>query len=242
MIEVSHLTKYYGDFPAVQDISFSAQMGEVLGFLGPNGAGKSTTMRIITGFMPASQGTVKVAGFDVLKESHEVRRRLGYLPENPPLYPDMIVSSYLKFVARIKGVPKAGVRPALESALEKCSLENVANRLIRHLSKGYRQRVGLAQAFIHDPPVLILDEPTLGLDPRQTLEIRNLINDLAEDRTVILSTHLLPEVSQICNKLVIINEGRLVVEQELNELVRGTTLEDVFIRTISEGKQESLPA
>ncbi len=242
MIEVSHLTKYYGDFPAVQHISFSAQMGEVLGFLGPNGAGKSTTMRIITGFMPASQGTVTVAGFDVFKESHEVRRRLGYLPENPPLYSDMTVSSYLKFVARIKGVPKSGVRPALDATLEKCSLEKVANRLIRHLSKGYRQRVGLAQALIHDPPVLILDEPTLGLDPRQTLEIRNLINDLAEDRTVILSTHILPEVSQICNKLVIINEGKLVLEQDLNELIRGTTLEEVFIRTISEVTQEPLPS
>lgn len=241
MIEVSHLTKYYGDFPAVQNISFSAQMGEVLGFLGPNGAGKSTTMRIITGFMPASQGTVTVDGFDVFKESHEVRRRLGYLPENPPLYSDMTVSSYLKFVARIKGVPKSGVRPALDATLEKCSLEKVANRLIRHLSKGYRQRVGLAQALIHDPPVLILDEPTLGLDPRQTLEIRNLINDLAEDRTVILSTHILPEVSQICNKLVIINEGKLIVERDLNELIRGSTLEDVFIRTISEVTQEPLP-
>ena len=152
MIEVSHLTKYYGDFPAVQNISFSAQMGEVLGFLGPNGAGKSTTMRIITGFIPASQGTVTVDGFDVFKESHEVRRRLGYLPENPPLYSDMTVSSYLKFVARIKGVPKTGVLPALDATIEKCSLESVANRLIRHLSKGYRQRVGLAQALIHDPP------------------------------------------------------------------------------------------
>ena len=209
-------------------------MGEVLGFLGPNGAGKSTTMRIITGFIPASQGTVTVDGFDVFKESHEVRRRLGYLPENPPLYTDMTVSSYLKFVARIKGVPKTGVLATLDATIEKCSLESVANRLIRHLSKGYRQRVGLAQALIHDPPVLILDEPTLGLDPRQTLEIRNLINDLAEDRTVILSTHILPEVSQICNKLVIINEGKLVLEQDLKELTRGTTLEDVFIRTISE--------
>jgi ABC-2 type transport system ATP-binding protein len=240
MIEVSHLTKYYGDFPAVQNISFSAQMGEVLGFLGPNGAGKSTTMRIITGFIPASQGTVTVDGFDVFKESHEVRRRLGYLPENPPLYSDMTVSSYLKFVARIKGVPKTGVLPTLDATLEKCSLESVANRLIRHLSKGYRQRVGLAQALIHDPPVLILDEPTLGLDPKQTLEIRNLINDLAEDRTVILSTHILPEVSQICNKLVIINEGKLVLEQDLQELTRGATLEDVFIRTISEVTEEHL--
>ncbi len=240
MIEVSHLTKYYGDFPAVQNISFSAQMGEVLGFLGPNGAGKSTTMRIITGFIPASQGTVTVDGFDVFKESHEVRRRIGYLPENPPLYSDMTVISYLKFVARIKGVPKTGVLPALDATLEKCSLESVANRLIRHLSKGYRQRVGLAQALIHDPPVLILDEPTLGLDPRQTLEIRNLINDLAEDRTVILSTHILPEVSQICNKLIIINEGKLVLEQDLKELTHGTTLEDVFIRSISEVTEEPL--
>jgi len=241
MIEVSRLTKFYGDYPAVQDISFSAQRGEILGFLGPNGAGKSTTMRIITGFIPASQGTVTVEGFDVFRESHEVRRRIGYLPENPPLYSDMTVSSYLKFVARIKGVTKKGIMPNLDATVEKCSLESVAYRLIRHLSKGYRQRVGLAQALIHDPPVLILDEPTLGLDPKQTLEIRQLIKDLAENRTVILSTHILPEVSQICNKLIIINEGKLVVEKDLKELTSGTSLEDVFIRSITEQTQEPLP-
>ncbi len=239
MIEVTRVTKFYGDYPAVQDISFSAQRGEILGFLGPNGAGKSTTMRIIAGFISATQGNVIVEGFDGFRESHEVRRRIGYLPENPPLYTDMTVSSYLKFVATIKGVSKDHVPAALEATLEKCSLELVADRLIRHLSKGYRQRVGLAQALIHDPPVLILDEPTLGLDPKQTLEMRRLIKDLAEDRTVILSTHILPEVSQICNKLVIINQGRLVLEKNLKELIRGTTLEEVFIRSLAETIGES---
>ena len=238
MIEVSRVSKFYGDYAAVQDISFSAQRGEILGFLGPNGAGKSTTMRVISGYVPATQGSVVVEGFDVFKESHEVRRRLGYLPENPPLYNDMTVNSYLKFVATIKGVAKQDVTIALAATLERCSLESVADRLIGHLSKGYRQRVGLAQALIHDPPVLILDEPTLGLDPKQTLEMRRLIKDLAEDRTVILSTHILPEISQICNKLVIINRGRLVLEKDLKELVREISLEELFIRCLSESNGE----
>ncbi len=216
MVEVSGLTKYYGDLCAIQDVSFAVQRGEILGFLGPNGAGKTTTMRIITGFMPANQGTVKVENFDVQTQSREVRKRIGYLPENPPVYSHMTVSSYLEFVARIKGVPKKQVRGSLERVLQKCSLTEVASRLIGHLSKGYRQRVGLAQALIHDPPVLILDEPTIGLDPRQIIEIRSLIKELAGDRTVILSTHILPEVSQVCTKVVIINDGRVVVEKNLN--------------------------
>lgn len=238
MIEVSRVSKFYGDYAAVQDISFSAQRGEILGLLGPNGAGKSTTMRVISGYVPATHGSVVVEGFDVFKESHEVRRRLGYLPETPPLYDDMTVNSYLKFVAAIKGVAKQEVSRALAATLERCSLEVVADRLIGHLSKGYRQRVGLAQALIHDPPVLILDEPTLGLDPKQTLEMRRLIKDLAEDRTVILSTHILPEVSQICNKLVIINRGKLVLENDLKELTRGISLEELFIRCLSESNGE----
>ena len=233
MVEVHGLTKYYGDLRAIQDVSFSVQKGEILGFLGPNGAGKTTTMRIITGFMPATEGTVTVDGFDILKESHEVRRRIGYLPENPPLYHDMTVSSYLTFVGRIKGVARSEISSALEEVLEECSLMDVARRIVSRLSKGYRQRVGLAQALIHNPPVLILDEPTIGLDPKQIIEIRGLIKELASERTVILSTHILPEVSQICGKVVIINEGRVVVEKNLNELAQGGSLEEVFLRYIS---------
>ena len=233
MIEVSRLTKYYGDFCAIQNVSFTAQRGEILGLLGPNGAGKTTTMRIITGFMPATEGTATVEGFDVFKESHEVRRRIGYLPENPPLYNDMTVSSYLKFVGRIKGVSRKEISSALAGVLEKCSLTEVADRLVGRLSKGYRQRVGLAQALIHSPAVLILDEPTIGLDPKQIIEIRSLIRELSGDRTVILSTHILPEVSQLCNKVVIINEGKVVVENNLQELTQGVTLEEVFLRYIS---------
>lgn len=239
MVEVSGVTKYYGEVCAIQDVSFTAQRGEILGLLGPNGAGKTTTMRIITGFMPATEGTVNVDGFDVLQESHEVRRRIGYLPENPPLYYDMTVSSYLKFVGRIKGVPRKEIPGSLDGVLQKCALTEVADRLLGQLSKGYRQRVGLAQAMIHNPAVLILDEPTLGLDPRQIIEIRSLIRELSGDRTVILSTHILPEVSQICNKVVIINEGRVVVEKSLEELTQGATLEEVFLRYISkEGREK----
>lgn len=238
MVEVSGLTKYYGDFRAVQDVSFTVQRGQILGFLGPNGAGKTTTMRIITGFMPATLGTVRVEGFDIQNQSQEVRRRIGYLPEHPPLYPHMTVNSYLEFVARIKGIAKKHVPENLNRVVEKCSLTQVAARLIGHLSKGYRQRVGLAQALIHDPPVLILDEPTIGLDPRQIIEIRSLIKELAGDRTVILSTHILPEVSQVCTKVVIINEGRIVVEKNLKELTQGVTLEEVFLQYISQDNGE----
>ena len=238
MVEVSRLTKNYSEFRAIQDVSFTAHRGQILGFLGPNGAGKSTTMRIIAGFMPATEGTVVVEGFDVFRDSHEVRRRLGYLPETPPLYPDMTVSSYLKFVARIKGVPKKQITATLETTLERCSLESVANRLLGHLSKGYQQRAGLAQALIHNPPVLILDEPTLGLDPKQIIEIRSLIKELSGNRTVILSTHILPEVSQICDKVVIISEGKVVVEKDLKELTEGMTLEEVFVYYISKDIKE----
>ncbi|MEK7210915.1 MAG: ATP-binding cassette domain-containing protein [Candidatus Binatota bacterium] len=238
MVEVSRLTKYYGDLCAVQNISFTAQRGEILGLLGPNGAGKTTTMRIIAGFMPATEGTATVDGFDVFKESHQVHRRIGYLPENPPLYNDMTVSSYLKFVGQIKGVSRKEISTALDGVLEKCSLTDVAFRLVGHLSKGYRQRLGLAQALIHNPTVLILDEPTIGLDPRQIIEIRSLIRELSGDRTVILSTHILPEVSQLCNKVVIINEGRVAVEKDLKELTQGITLEEVFLKYISKEAEE----
>jgi ABC-2 type transport system ATP-binding protein len=192
MIEVNDLTKLYGDRVAVAGVSFSVAQGQVLGFLGPNGAGKTTTMRMLTGFIPPSSGTARVAGFDVFSQSAEVRRRIGYLPESPPLYTDMTVSSYLTFVAKLKGVARREVAGARERAIERTGLSDVTGRLLSHLSKGYKQRVGLAQAIINDPEVLVLDEPTIGLDPRQIIEIRSLIKDLAGQRTVILSTHILP--------------------------------------------------
>jgi ABC-2 type transport system ATP-binding protein len=233
MIEVANLSKRYGDLTAIRDVSFSAADGQILGFLGPNGAGKTTTMRIITGFMPATSGTVRVDGFDVFEQSTEVRRRIGYLPENPPLYNDMSVAAYLRFVAKLKGLSRgADIAAALDRVLETCGLTAVRERLLGHLSKGFRQRVGLAQALIHDPPVLVLDEPTIGLDPRQIIEIRGLIKTLGGKRTIVLSTHILPEVSQVCDKVVIINDGRIVVEDQLANLTRGRSLEEVFIATI----------
>jgi ABC-2 type transport system ATP-binding protein len=233
MIEVANLSKRYGELTAVDDVSFTASPGEIVGFLGPNGAGKTTTMRVITGFLPATSGTVRVAGFDVFEQSTEVRRRIGYLPENPPLYNDMTVAAYLRFVARLKGLGRADTRDAVERVLETCGLAGVRDRLLAHLSKGFRQRVGLAQALIHDPPVLVLDEPTIGLDPRQIIEIRSLIKSLGGERTVVLSTHILPEVSQVCDKVVIISDGRVVVEDRLADLTRERTLEEVFIASIS---------
>src|ERR1051325_7947049 len=233
MIEVANLSKRYGDLAAIRDVSFTAADGQILGFLGPNGAGKTTTMRIITGFMPATTGTVRVDDFDVFEQSTEVRRRIGYLPENPPLYNDMNVGSFLRFVARLKGMARADLGAAVERVLETCGLTGVSDRLLGHLSKGFRQRVGLAQALIHDPPVLILDEPTIGLDPRQIIEIRSLIKTLGGKRTVVLSTHILPEVSQVCDKVVIINDGRIVIEDLLTNLTRTRSLEEVFIEAIS---------
>ena len=210
MIEVQHLTKRYGRVTAVDDISFRVERGEILGFLGPNGAGKTTTMRILTGYMPATEGKAIVAGFDVFEQPIEAKRRTGYLPETPPLYPDMSVVEYLDFVAKIKGIPAAGRRERVRAAIERTRIGDMAYRLCSKLSKGYRQRVGLAQALIHNPDVLILDEPTAGLDPKQIIETRQLIRDLAGDHTVILSTHILPEVSQTCQRVVIINKGRVV--------------------------------
>jgi ABC-2 type transport system ATP-binding protein len=210
VIEVQHLTKRYGRFTAVDDVSFRVERGEILGFLGPNGAGKTTTMRILTGFMPATEGKALVAGFDVFEQPLEAKRRTGYLPETPPLYPDMTVAEYLSFVAKIKGVPSAERRERIGVVMERTRVNDMANRLCSKLSKGYRQRVGLAQALIHNPDVLILDEPTAGLDPKQIIETRELIKELAGDHTVILSTHILPEVSQTCERVVIINKGRVV--------------------------------
>jgi ABC-2 type transport system ATP-binding protein len=233
MLEVRNLTKRYGDIVAVRDISFSASQGQILGFLGPNGAGKTTTMRILTGFLPATSGTAKVAGFDVFTESAEVRRRIGYLPENPPLYTEMTAEAYLRFVARIKGMARSTIEDAIDRVIDTCGLESVRHRLLGQLSKGYRQRAGLAQALIHDPPVLVLDEPTIGLDPIQIREIRALVQKLAGERTIILSTHILPEVSQICEKVVIINEGQVVLEEDMASLKASGTLEDVFLQAIA---------
>ena len=219
MIEVQNLTKHYGPVTAIRDVSFRVAPGEIVGFLGPNGAGKSTTMRILSCFMPASGGTAKVAGYDVFRESMEVRKRIGYLPENVPLYGDMRVASYLDFVAEVKGVPRGQRRRQVGSVMERCLIADVQNRLISTLSKGYRQRVGLAQAIVSDPHVLILDEPTIGLDPRQITEIRSLIKSLAGEHTVILSTHILPEVSMVCNSVVIINRGAIVAQGPIDMLV-----------------------
>jgi ABC-2 type transport system ATP-binding protein len=233
MIEVKNLTKAYGSFVAVRDVSFKAEDGQILGFLGPNGAGKTTTMRIITGYMPATTGTVLINGLDIFSNSLEARRLIGYLPENPPLYTDMRVDGYLRFVAKLRGVKRAAVEAAVEHALRVCGLSEMAHRICGQLSKGYRQRVGLAQALIHDPPVLVLDEPTIGLDPRQIHEIRELIRGLAGKRTIVLSTHILPEVSQICDKVVIINDGGVVLEEQIAQLPAGTSLEDVFLNAIA---------
>ena len=212
MIEVRELSKHYGDVVAVENISFRAEQGVILGFLGPNGAGKTTTMRMLTCYLPPSQGEAKVAGFDVFEESREVRKRIGYLPEQPPVYHDMTVKSYLRFVAKIKGVSSSALNGRLDETMEKTGIAHHQNTVIGHLSKGYRQRVGLAQALIHEPEVLILDEPTVGLDPRQIIEIREMIKGLGGDHTVILSTHILSEVSMTCGQLVIINNGRIAGE------------------------------
>jgi ABC-2 type transport system ATP-binding protein len=210
MIEVQGLTKHYGRVTAVDDVSFRVERGEILGFLGPNGAGKTTTMRILTGYMPPSEGRAAVAGFDVFDQPIEAKRRTGYLPETPPLYPDMTVREYLDFVARIKGVAASERRGRLDAVMARTRVDDMAGRLCGKLSKGYRQRVGLAQAILHNPEVLVLDEPTAGLDPKQIIETRELIKGLAGTHTIILSTHILPEVSQTCQRVVIINRGRVV--------------------------------
>jgi ABC-2 type transport system ATP-binding protein len=219
MIEVDHLTKSYGPVAAIRDVSFTVSPGQIVGFLGPNGAGKSTTMRILACFMPASSGAAKVAGYDVFAQSMEVRRRIGYLPENVPLYTDMRVAAYLDFVAEVKGIGRSERRRRVADVMDRCMVAEMQNRLIGKLSKGYRQRVGLAQAIVSDPDVLILDEPTIGLDPKQITEIRSLIKSLAGQHTVILSTHILPEVSMVCDAVIIINKGAIVAQGPIDTLV-----------------------
>jgi len=233
MIEVENLTKRYGRSTAVDGISFKVQKGEILGFLGPNGAGKTTTMRILTCYLPPTEGTARVAGFDVFERPLEVKRRLGYVPETPPLYPDMDVLGFLDFCARIKGIPAKDRKPKIEEVVDKCRVGEVRGKLIGRLSKGYRQRVGLAQALLGSPEVLILDEPTAGLDPKQIIETRELIKGLGGEHTVILSTHILPEVSMTCGRVVIINKGRVVAEDtpaNLTHRLRGAGAFRVEVR------------
>lgn len=220
MIEVQGLTKVYGNKAAVDNLTFSVEKGEVVGFLGPNGAGKTTTMRVLSCFMPPTSGSAKVAGYDIHADSIEVRRRIGYLPEHVPLYTDLTVTQYLNFVAEAKAVPRLQRRQKVGELIERCLLHEVQGRIINTLSKGYRQRVGLAQALLGDPPVLILDEPTIGLDPKQIIEIRNLIRQMQGERTVLLSTHILPEVSVVCQRVIIINEGRIVAVDTPENLTR----------------------
>ncbi len=220
MIEVDRLTKRYGNLKAVDEVSFQVEKGEILGFLGPNGAGKTTTMRILTCFLPATEGTARVAGYDVFEDAMEVKRRIGYLPEHPPLYDEMTVDGYLKFVARIKAVAPEDRKRRLQEVKETVRIEGYGRKLIKHLSKGFKQRVGLAQALIHDPEVLILDEPTVGLDPNQIKEVRELIKSLSGNHTIILSTHILPEVSMTCQRVVIISDGKIVAVDTPENLTR----------------------
>ena len=217
MIKVQNITKNYGPFQALKNISFQVDKGQIVGFLGPNGAGKTTTMRILTCFMPASSGRATVAGYDVFKESREVRKRIGYLPENVPLYPEMTVTKYLKYMANIRAVPRRNIKSQLDDAIEACGLTERRNQIIGQLSRGFRQRVGLAQALIHTPDVLILDEPTSGLDPRQIVEIRELIKTLGKECTILFSTHILPEASLTCERLIIISRGEITGDVQLED-------------------------
>lgn len=235
MIEVKQLTKNYGHIAAVQDLSFEIGKGEIVGFLGPNGAGKSTTMRMLTGFFPATRGTARIAGFEVHAEPLEVKRRVGYMPERVPLYDEMTVGAFLRYAATIKGITRAQVNVEADRVAERCGLGDMRQRLINNLSKGYRQRVGLAQALIGSPPVIVLDEPTAGLDPKQIVDIRQMIKELGQDHTILLSTHILPEVSMVCERVLIIHRGRLVTQARMEELTSGAgrTLEEAFMAAIS---------
>ena len=242
MIDVQHITKRYGRVTAVDDVSFSVERGEILGFLGPNGAGKTTTMRILTGYMPPSEGRAAIAGFDTFDQPIEAKRRTGYLPETPPLYPDMTVREYLDFVGRIKGVPPKQRKDRVAEVMQRVHITDMAARHCAKLSKGYRQRVGIAQALIHNPDVLILDEPTAGLDPKQIIETRELIRSLAGDHTIVLSTHILPEVSQTCQRVVIINKGRVVaVDTPQNLIARLKGAETMFVQ-VDAGSEDAAVA
>ena len=237
MIEVESLTKRYGDFLAIQDVSFKVEKGQVLGFLGPNGSGKTTTMRILTCFMPATAGTAKVCGYDIFEQSMDVRRNIGYMPENVPLYPNLRVNEYLHYRARLKGLGRAERRSQIAELVERCSIQDFERVIIGKLSKGMKQRVGLAATLLGNPPVLVLDEPTVGLDPNQIREIRGLIKDLRGDRTVILSTHILPEVEMVCDHLAIIREGRIALTGSLEEITRAAGGSRVRIEARGDGQK-----
>jgi ABC-2 type transport system ATP-binding protein len=232
MIEVKNLSKKFGNIVAVNGVSFTVNKGEVVGLLGPNGAGKTTTMRIVTCYLPATSGTALVAGFDVFENSLEVRKRVGYLPENAPLYLDMPVLDFLQFISAIRGIPKQETKSRIRKMVEVCGLESVINRDIGELSKGFRQRVGLAQSLIHDPETLILDEPTVGLDPTQIIEIRELIKEIGKEKTVILSSHILPEVSATCNRIIIIHKGEIVGSGTPDEMAQSSKKSEIIHITI----------
>jgi ABC-2 type transport system ATP-binding protein len=232
MIRIQELCKDYGDHRAVDHVSFEVKPGEILGFLGPNGAGKTTTMRMITGVLPPTHGTAEIDGFDITQDPLEVKKRIGYLPETPPVYLDFSVEAYLRFVVRLKGVPAQEQEAHMAWAMDKCSLNDVRKRMIGNLSKGYRQRVGLAGAIVHKPKVLILDEPTVGLDPKQIREIRSMIQELSQEHTIILSTHILPEVSMICDRAVFIHQGQLRLQGSIADLTAERSLEEVFMDMI----------
>ncbi|MEW5807492.1 MAG: ATP-binding cassette domain-containing protein [Acidobacteriota bacterium] len=240
MIEVVKLKKYFGDYAAIDDISFTIGKGEIVGFLGPNGAGKTTTMRILSTYLLPSSGNARVAGFDVVRNPLEVRRRIGYVPENPPLYLDKTVDDFLGFMGRLKGLYGKALKREKSRAMERCFLGQVRKRLIGNLSRGYRQRVAIANGIIHNPEVLIFDEPTAGLDPQQIREIRELIRSFAREHTILLSTHILPEVSMTCGRVIIINRGKIVVQDTLENLTSGAkeSLEDVFLKLIAEERGE----
>ncbi|NBX92657.1 MAG: ABC transporter ATP-binding protein [Proteobacteria bacterium] len=246
MIEVKNLTKKYGDRTAINNLSFSVAKGEILGFLGQNGAGKTTTMKILTGFMPASSGSISIGGFDVFESPIDVKKRIGYLPENPPVYPELLVVEYLSFVADLRGIKETEKRRNIDRVIERCNLGDVRRRLIGNLSKGYRQRVGLAQALIHEPEVLILDEPTVGLDPKQVTEARGLIKSLRSEKTVIYSTHILSEVAATCDRIIVIDRGHIVAQEAINPMgaAGGLVKTEVVVRKVGEelkSKLTSLP-
>jgi ABC-2 type transport system ATP-binding protein len=240
MIHVSHLTKAYGPRVAIKDLSFDVRKGEIVGFLGPNGAGKSTTMKILTGFMPATDGTATVAGFDVFKQPIEVKRRVGYLPENPPVYLEMQVDDYLEFAANLHQMKGTSAKKAVNTVIEKTGLGEVKGRLIGNLSKGYRQRVGLAQALVHSPEILILDEPTVGLDPAQIIEIRGLIKSLGGNHTVILSSHILPEVTATCERIIIISKGKIAAEDTLEHLTKKVGKGLIYTLSVKKTSKDAL--
>jgi ABC-2 type transport system ATP-binding protein len=242
MIEVEHLTKKYGDLVAVRDLSFKVSQGKIWGLLGPNAAGKTTTMRVLTGYIPATEGRATVGGFDVFDQPNAVKKIIGYLPEVVPLYPEMTVSEYLSFVAALKQVPAAQRKQALDRAIQVSGLASVKGKLIKYISRGFKQRVGIAQSLIHNPDVLILDEPTIGLDPAQIIEIRGLIKGLKGEHTIILSTHILAEVTQTCDGVVIINEGRLMASGSLEELTASFREKERLIVRLRKGHEEAMTA